>query len=374
MPVRGRHSCAPESFDPIEEAVHGAIDPSEMRRRGIDPDRILDFSTNVQPFGPSPRVREAVSRAVLDRYPDRECVHLREVISAREGIPLERIVVGNGSSELLQSFAQAFLRPGDHALVLGPTYAEYARASRLAGAGVEECRATADSRFAVPLERFAATLREHSPKVAFLCNPNNPTGQLLEAERILNWVACFRDTHFVVDESYLDFVAEAASVAQRDQCNLTVLRSLTKSHALAGLRLGYAVADPEVIRMLCRRRIPWSVSAPAQAAGIAAIQDREHLEVSMSRLREAKRKLVEELRGGGWSPLPSATNFFLLPVEDPPALRERLLSEQILVRDCHSFGIANHIRIGVRSSEENAQLLAALVNPIKSSAKSAASR
>ncbi|WP_164102482.1 threonine-phosphate decarboxylase CobD [Candidatus Laterigemmans baculatus] len=360
MSQRSCQSAGHEVGDPIKEAVHGAIDLEEMRSRGIDPEQILDFSTNVQPFGPSPRVREAVCSAELARYPDRECLRLREAIAELEGVAIERILVGNGSSELLQLLALALLRPGRRALILGPTYTEYARASQLAGASVEVIRAAADANFAIPVERFAGTLQDRAPDVAFLCNPNNPTGQLVSRQQILDWVVRFPRVYFVVDESYFDFAEAATSVAAAEYGNLIVLKSMTKSYALAGLRLGYAIANREVIQSLCRRRVPWSVSAPAQAAGVAAIFDRDYHHASLTRLREAKRVLIERLEDQRWAPLPTAANFFLLPVGDATSFRERLLAEQILVRDCCSFGISDHIRIGVRSMEDNARLLAAL--------------
>lgn len=348
-----------EVTEDIEEAFHGAIDPGEMRRRGIEPARVIDFSTNVNPFGPSPRVRKAVSSAVLDRYPDRQCLRLRETISEQEGIGIEQIVVGNGSSELLQLLAQTFLRHDDEVLIVGPTYSEYARASRLAGARVNESLATADFQFAVPIEAIEVAL-QRQPAIVYLCNPNNPTGQIVERESILGWAASYRSTQFVVDESYIEFTESVASVTNLDVPNLIVLRSLTKSHALAGLRLGYAIADRDVIRQLCQRRIPWSVSAPAQAAGIAAIEDRDYLRTSLARLREAKCELVEQLVARGFRPVQSAANFFLLPVSDAAAVREHLLSHHVLVRDCRSFGISNHIRIGTRTGAENARLITAL--------------
>jgi histidinol-phosphate/aromatic aminotransferase/cobyric acid decarboxylase-like protein len=111
MPDRNHPSKAVQPDESIKEAYHGAIDPSEMIRRGLDPDQVIDFSTNVNPFGPSPRVREAVCNCVLDRYPDRQCLRLRECIAAHEAVAIDRIIVGNGSSELLQSLAQLFCGP-----------------------------------------------------------------------------------------------------------------------------------------------------------------------------------------------------------------------------------------------------------------------
>ena len=346
----------------IGEAFHGAIDFSEMRRRGIDPARLIDFSTNVNPFGPSPLVREAVCRAVLDRYPDRECWQLRETISQREGVAVDRILVGSGSSELLQSLTQAFLRANDEVLIIGPTYSEYARASRLAGALVSECRATPDSGFAIPIDIIEAALRKQSPKIAFLCNPNNPTGQVVPRELILAWGASSPSTLFVIDESYIDFLGPEMEVSAVPAVspNLIVLKSLTKSHAIAGLRLGYAIAAPDVIQALRRRRIPWNVSAPAQSAGVAAMGDQLHLERCMTRLQRAKRELIEGLLADGCEPVPSAANFFLLRLRDAAAVREHLLSHDVLVRDCRSFGIPEYIRIGARTRAENRELMSRL--------------
>lgn len=360
----GRKSADANFPDPaatpaVGEAFHGAVDLGEMRRRGIDPDRLLDFSANINPFGPSSRVREAVSNAVLDRYPDRECLRLREALSAQEGIDMERIIIGNGTSELLQLIAQVFLRPHDCVLVVGPTYAEYARASLLSAARVCEVRAVSETGFATPVEAVEDALREWQlpKKIAFICNPNNPTGQVVPRRPLLEWVLSNPSTLFIVDESYIDFAASVASVADAGAPNLIVLRSLTKSYALAGLRLGYAIASREVIGKLCQRRVPWSVSAPAQAAGVAAIEDRVAFRDALERVSEAKHELFERLIAEHLEPVPSDANFFLLRVGDASQVRERLLAEGILVRDCDSFGIPSHIRIGVRTREENAVLL-----------------
>lgn len=341
------------------EAFHGSVDYSEMMRRGIDPERVIDFSTNVNPFGPSPRVREAVNSAILDRYPDRHCLRLREAISRREAVPVEQILVGNGSSELLQLLTQTFIHPCDQVAIVGPTYAEYDRASRLAGSRVIWCRATAEANFAVPVAAIEAAL-QRQPRIAFICNPNNPTGQITPRELLLEWVVRFPATRFVVDESYVDFSDSPVSVADDCLPNLIVLRSLTKSHALAGLRLGYAIADRDVIGSMCQRRVPWSVSAPAQAAGVAAIEDHSWWKASLTRLRNAKSELVQRLTARGFEPLPSSVNFFLVSLSDAASVREQLLSEHILVRDCQSFGIRDHIRIGVRTPEENERLIAAI--------------
>lgn len=341
---------------PLGEVYHGSIDAGELQRLGIDPDHVIDFSSNINPFGPSPRVGEAVQQTPLDRYPDRHCTALRAAIAAKTGVDAKRIAVGNGSSELLQTTAQLLLSTGDAALILGPTYSEYERASCLAGARVHHCSAAAEDGFAVPLDSFDRDLRRLRPRAAFLCNPNNPTGQVVDRGAILHWAQTYRDTCFVVDESYIDFAQTDCSVVATELPNLIVLRSMTKSYALAGLRLGYVIADAGVIRELCRRRVPWNVSAPAQAAGVAAIEDQAHLRDCLFRLHDAKQMLLAELSARQIDIVASDANFMLLRLGDAATMRSRLLSYNLLVRDCSSFGLPDHARVSVRSEAENAIL------------------
>jgi threonine-phosphate decarboxylase len=172
-------------------------------------------------------------------------------------------------------------------------------------------------------------------------------------------VAGHRETLFVVDEAYLDFSDEKSALTLGAD-NLLVLRSLTKAHALAGLRLGFAIGARGRIEALRRVRPPWSVNALAQAAGVAALADTGHLIGSLHALARAKRQLVEDLAVAGFAPLDSATSFFLLEVGDAANVREALLRRRLLVRDCASFGLPTYIRISTRQPEHNARLLAAL--------------
>jgi histidinol-phosphate aminotransferase len=177
---------------------------------------------------------------------------------------------------------------------------------------------------------------------------------------IQTWAAVHPHTLFVVDEAYIQFVDGLASAANPRVGNVLVLRSMTKDYALAGLRLGYAFGPKPVIDALVRVRPPWSVNALAQAAGVAALGDREHLCDSMRKLRQAKRTLVAGLNALGLRPVPSATHYFLLWADEGRAFRRALMSKQILVRDCASFGLPGYVRIATRMPEENARLLAAI--------------
>ena len=363
----------------IEPVTHGAPDFAELERLGLSPDVVLDFSVNSNPFGPSPLVRAALASVPLDRYPDRDSLLLRRALGEKLALAPEQILVGNGSAELIQLAAQAFLRPGDSALVLGPTFGEYARAAQLAGADVRQWAASPREGFASNAEAISVKLAERH-RVVFICNPNNPTGQCLPAGALQTWAAAHPETLFIVDEAYLPFVpniqsvihqalsgdAHASGAAQSKRRgntdsaqapNLLILRSMTKDHALAALRLGYALGPANLIAALTAQRPPWNVNALAQAAGLAALQDPAHLAQTLIQLQKEKDLLVAGLKNIGYDPQPSQTHFFLLPVSNGADFRAALLPHGILVRDCASFSLPNHIRIAPRRPADNLRLL-----------------
>ncbi|MBI1895021.1 MAG: histidinol-phosphate aminotransferase family protein [Acidobacteria bacterium] len=323
---------------------------------GVDPRSMIDFSANINPFGPSPKAVAALAKVPLDRYPDCDALDLRRVLAERLDVSTEHLIAGNGSGELLQLLGLVYLRPEDTVLIVGPTYSEYARIAVAMGARWLSCQATAQTDFAVPVKSATEMLRAVRPRMAFVCNPNNPTGQLFPTATIREWAEELDQTLFIVDEAYIEFVSETQSLAGTEHRNVIVLRSLTKAYSLAGLRLGYIVADPEIIQLLCRVRTPWNVNAAAQAAGAAAVQDNEHQERSLMQLHDAKQTLIADLRSLGLNPLPSMTPFFLVRVGDACRSRSALIRARVLVRDCTSFGLSEFIRIGTRTPVDNSKL------------------
>ncbi len=341
-------------------APHGALDYVELERLGIAPHEVLDFSVNSNPFGPSPAVREALLHVPLDRYPDREALALRRALAAHLRVDVEQIVAGNGTAELLWLTALAYLPPGARALVIGPTFGEYARAARLMGAQVHAWAARPEEGFAILPQAVEEALRAACPNVVFLCHPNNPTGAALDLSHLARWAGDWPETLFVVDEAYLAFAAGCPSALSLGAPNVLVLRSMTKDYALAGLRLGYAVGPRPLVEALARVRPPWNVNALAQAAGLAALGDPAHLRRTLGALAEAAQGLAAGLRGLGLKVCPSCVHFFLVNVGDGAAWRAALLRRGILVRDCASFGLPQYVRIATRRPEENARLLTAL--------------
>lgn len=341
----------------IPAAVHGALDYSELQQRQITPAAVIDFSENSNPFGPAPGVSRALAAMDPARYPDRECLALRQVLAEQTGANPADIVVGNGAAELLWLVAFAFLERGNRVLILGPTFGEYARMARLMGADVVEWRADVTTAFAVAPDAVARQLAVVQPKLIFLCNPNNPTGTVIDPAVIALWAKQTPQTLFVVDEAYLAFVPGLRSLYTWRLPNVLIVRSLTKEYALAGLRLGYAVGPAALIGGLAQARVPWSVNAAAQAAGMAALADQAHLQQTLAALHVAKGALITGLQGLGLRPLPSQTHYFLLNVGDGAAFRQQLFNHGLLVRDCASFGLPAYVRIATHKPEENQTLL-----------------
>jgi len=246
-------------------------------------------------------------------------------------------------------------------LIPHPTYGEYEIACRLADADVLKQLMRKETNFHLDIAETVDLIRKHQPKGIFLCNPNNPTGQYLAKEEVKQILSVSKDGLVILDEAYIAFTENAwTSLDLVNRGNLLIVRSMTKDYALAGLRLGYAIAAAPIISVLKRVRPPWNVSAVAQEAGIAALNADGYIEECGNKIQEAKSFLAKELTHLGLSPLPSQTNFFLVEVGNGAEFRQALLKSGILVRDCASFGLPNYIRLAPRTLPECHRLIAAI--------------
>jgi len=342
----------------LKNCVHGGVNHAELKALGIDPDEILDFSVCTNPFMPPPGIKEKLSTIPIERYPDSRATELRERLSERLGIPAENILAGNGTTELIRLIALTYFRRGDHVLLLEPTYGEYKVACRLAGARSVEYRARERTNFTPKIEEVAGLIRQHHPRAVFICNPNNPTGKYLSCNDIEQVLEKMKDSLLILDEAYIDFVEKkwnSFDLTEKD--NVVVLRSMTKSYGLPGLRLGYIVACKEIIENLQIALPPWNVNIIAQKVGIAVLEKDEYLRQSLRQVLEANRFLVAELKRLGFKVLPSDANYFLVRVGNAPECRRSLLKFGILVRDCTSFGLPEYIRISARTMPECEKLI-----------------
>ena len=349
------------AFIPSSEE-HGGIDPSELEQYALSPEQLIDFSVNINPFGPSPRVREALARVDISRYPDRNCLELRHRLAELNDTALQEILVGNGTAELIWLIARALLKPGDHVLIVGPVFGEYRRAAEQAGATLTEIRAEPPD-FQPPLAAAIAAIAQNPPRLVFLCNPNNPSGNYIQSEQVQRLTAaCGPETILVYDEAYRDFVA-GLSFGPAPARNSLALRSMTKDFALAGLRLGYVLGDAGLLAQLRANQPAWSVSGPAQAAGLAALSDLDYYRQTLAMLKLVSADFHAELQNLGYSLVPSDVHFTLVRLDYPARdLRARLLPSAIQVRDCASFGLPDYVRISTRLPRDNQRLLMALAS------------
>ncbi len=347
---------------------HGGNIFSVARAMGVSPEEILDFSASINPLGLAGGVKEAVCDA-FDRvmhYPDTSCADLREALARHHGVDAERLMVANGSTELIYLVPR--LIRGSRGLVVAPAFSEYAKALLGAGMEVHYLTLEAANGFQFPLEDFEAKLSE-GYDVVFICNPGNPSGALMPLpvmEQILDLCRA-ADTFLVLDEAFMDF-CEAGSakhlVADREQ--VIVLRSMTKFFAVPGLRIGYAIASPQTVRRLEVVRGPWSVNTPAQVAGVVSLGDTGYIRRTIQYIEAERAFLAFVLSGiGGLRPFPSAANYLLIKTAErngASELREKLVKRLILIRDCSNFqGLdGGFFRVAVKKRVENMRLVDAL--------------
>ncbi|MBM3128332.1 MAG: histidinol-phosphate aminotransferase family protein [Chloroflexi bacterium] len=323
----------------------------------------IDFSSNVNPYGPSPRVWDALRDVPIGRHPDPRATPLRDALAEMQNVGARQLIVGNGSVDLIYHLAVAYLRARDRVLIAAPTFGEYAASAAIMGAQIVEYRARAENDFAIDVDTLIDQARACNPRFIFLCNPNNPTGKYLARDEIEKMLRACPDALLVLDEAFVRFTADAWDA--RDLLrydNLLILRSLTKDYALTGLRVGYALASAEIIAAIEQVQPPWSVNAFAQAATVAALRDETHLRDSLAALARAKIDLVNDLTRFGLRVVPSATHFFLVQVAAATEFARRLREHKIVVRDGTSWGLPNFIRIATRIPEENARLVETIAN------------
>jgi histidinol-phosphate aminotransferase len=344
--------------------VHGGIDRIEMKRLGISPDKVTDFSVSLNPFGPPPGIREAIDRAAIDKYPDSESIEVREQLAKKLRISPESILVGSGSTEIIRLIATAFFGINDIIVIPQPTYGEYETACQLVGTRTLKPWMLGEVNFRLNISRLKQMIDEYQPQGLFLCNPNNPTGEYLSRDVVNNLLYLMSRGILVLDEAYVAFTEDPwSSIELLQTDHLIVVRSMTKDFALPGLRLGYALGPPQLISILNRVKPPWNVSSVAQAAATFVLNQDSYLVTCGERLRDARKFLVSGLQDLGFLVIPSEANFFMVKVADAAGFRQTLLTKGFLVRDCTSFGLPTYVRLAPRTLDECKKLLVAIDTP-----------
>ena len=375
--MKSASTLARKEVKRLEPCVHGGEVWEIAKETGLSVENLVDFSSSINPLGPSPRALEAIKNSFdkLTLYPDSNSTALRETLACHFGkINKDNVIVGNGSTELIYLFAQVFLKRGDVALVAAPSFGEYANAIVKSGGKPKHLELTRD--FQVELDAFLEEME--GAKAVFLCNPNNPTSILIPdnmLERIVE-KALEEEVVILLDEDFIEFVEDEKRHSLVNRINrypnVFVLRTFTKFYGLTGLRVGYGIADEETIEVFSRAKMPWNVNSLAQVAARAALGDKEHSRRTLEVVKEQKKFLSSELsRIDGFNVFPADTNFILIDVRKTgfraSHLRQKMINQGLLVRDCSSFiGLdAFYVRVAVRTRKENERLLDAFREVLK---------
>jgi histidinol-phosphate aminotransferase len=346
----------------LELAPYQPGKPVEALERELGVTGSIKVASNENSLGPSKRAIEAV-RAELDgvnRYPDGASFALREKLSGRLGVAPEQLVFGCGADEILELLAKILLAPGREAVFAWPSFAMYPIVVQGMGASAHPVPLNDDLVHDLPA--MAAAVGERT-KLVFVCNPNNPTGTSVGAEAFDRFVEALpEDVVLAVDEAYAeyarrpDFPASLDWVARRP--GTVVMRTFSKIYGLAGLRIGYAVADPELADFLQRARHPFNVNRLAEVAALAALDDEEHAARSRRMNAEGAEYITRELQAMGVEVWPTDANFLL--VKAGPDVYERLLREGVIVRPLSGFGMPDHVRVTIGLPEENERFVKTL--------------
>ena len=344
--------------------IHGGDVYSARQKMKQEP---LDFSANINPMGMPPGAVRAAADALQQctQYPDPLCRELRAALAAYEGIPAEQIVCGNGAADLIFRIVAA-THPR-RALLLAPTFAEYEQALRAMDCSIAYFPLQESEGFVLP----EAFLQQLTPEInlLFLCNPNNPTGRTVPPALLREiWKRCEEaGILLVVDECFNEFLEHpeqnTLKGVLKPGTNAVILKAFTKSFAMPGLRLGYGLCGNKSLAeriFFCGQ--PWGVSIPAQAAGIAALQEQGYLERMRRLIQTERRWLSENLARLGLCVFPSEANYILFRTETEIPLRERMEQHSVLIRACGNYrGLDDrYYRIAVRGHGENERLIAAL--------------
>ena len=347
------------------QGAHGGDILSMAKRLGCGIGDLTDLSSNLTPLGMPPGLREALVARLgeISFLPESGSETLVHLFAGKYGCSPQQVLAGNGTTEFIYAVPESV--PGRRALIIAPTYGDYQTASEWAGLSVDFFNLKADEDFALDFNRLSARLT--GGELVFLCNPNNPTGRVVPSRALMDFILAHPASEFLIDESYLPFVGEPSLAGLPLPANLFLLCSSSKIYGIPGLRLGFLVAAEEKMARFAVRRKPWGVNRMAQVAG-------EYLLAHGDGYVQAVRDFLARTRPGfvarlaalpGVRVIPGAANFILCRLDGPMTaslLREGMLRERIMIRDCGNFtGLdSNYFRVSLQEPERNERCLAAL--------------
>ncbi|GAX59573.1 histidinol-phosphate/aromatic aminotransferase and cobyric acid decarboxylase [Candidatus Scalindua japonica] len=348
---------------------HGGNIKQICNTYGLNPDEIIDFSASINPLGYPEVVRKEVFEQFNDilNYPESRCTDLRESIARKISCNKSNVIIGNGSNELFYLIPRA-LKP-ERGVLLHPTFGEFK--DSFSNSNINVVEIINDDKDFPLINNNISRLKSVDDCMVFLCNPNNPTGQLTRKEDIIELVNDNPNRLIVIDEAFMDFVEDDGKYSVIKNAplmdNLIVVRSLTKFYGFPGLRLGYLVANESIVNKLLQYKEPWTVNTMAQVAGIAAINDEEFAANTRKYISSEKTFLYNGLKGlNSIQPFQPTVNFILVRIEDcrttSSEIQNCLMKNNILIRNCSNFvGLDERFfRVAVKTREQNMKLLSAL--------------
>jgi histidinol-phosphate aminotransferase len=330
---------------PIEETA---------RELGCDPREIVKLASNENPLGPSPQALEAMREAVANAhlYPDGGTFYLRNALAEKLGLARENIIVGNGSNEIIEFLAHAFLKPGDALITSEHAFVAYKIIGRVLGAETIE----APSRdYGHDLDAMLGAITGRT-ELIFIANPNNPTGTFLGRTEIARFLDRVPPQLIVVfDEAYYEFIDDPPDLLPfvREGRNIVLLRTFSKIHGLAGVRVGYGMARPELIEVLGKTREPFNVNSIAQIGALAALRDEEHERETKRVVDEGRVFLEREFAALGLRFIPSKGNFILVNVGDGRAVFRAMLERKVIVRAMKGYNLPEWVRVTIGTMAQN---------------------
>jgi histidinol-phosphate aminotransferase len=338
--------------------------PIEELEREYGVHDAIKLASNENPLPPSERVQQAIIAQLthLNRYPDGSGFYLRQAVAKKHGFTQDQIVLGNGSNELIELAVRTFLKPGDEAIVPHPSFVVYPMIVQAAG-GIRVMVMLKDHR--LDLEAMARAITPMT-KMVFVANPNNPTATIVTADEVEAFMARMPERTIVIfDEAYMEFALgpDFPNTLEyvRQGRKVITLRTFSKAASLAGLRVGYGIADADAVALMNRIRQPFNVNSLAQAAALAALEDDAHVQECVRMIDAGRQFLYDEFTALGIRYVPSRANFILVDVgRSASDIYQRLLKEGVIVRPMTPFGMESALRVTVGAPEENRRLVKAL--------------
>ncbi len=322
-------------------------------------------------FDPSPRVIEKLSHFlpwIIKTSPPTHCDGLVASISHHRGIPIDHILVGGGSSDLMFSFFPNILRKDEKILILDPMYGEYAHIfENVINAKLFRYKLDHLLDFEINFDELQSAIRSVSPNMVVIVNPNSPTGRFWASENILKLIVCHPEIVFVIDETYIEYIGKEYSLEKEtmQHPNLVVIKSMSKVYALSGARVGYLVAHPTIINKVSAFIPPWSASLIAQVAAVEALNDDGYYTSKWAETHLLREEMIKQLQSDRTDIFSSTANFFLLRLKSTSAdhIIKVMKSQNIFIRNCNSMSSQfedNYLRITVKSKEDNKEVINAL--------------